>query len=175
VRACSRAEAEIAELRREVLPRIAEGGLAQAVCRVVLAGMVSIGAFERRSFRLARLLSELHAVEGDGSGVPAIDWRRLLHEEARIAAVAPVEALNALGEMLPKTAEREHALAMAAAVLMIEPTLDNPRSEIIELLIQTLGVDPTRVLDLACRLTSPMAARPPVKRRAPARKKGQRK
>ncbi len=164
VGALARAEAEIASLRRDVLPRIGEGGLAQAVCRVVLAGMVSIGAFERRSFRLARLLSELQTVAGPRAGSKVIDWRRLLHEEARIAAVAPVEALNALGEMLPQPAQREHALAMAAAVLMIEPTLDNPRSEIIELLIQTLGVDPARVMDLACRLTSPMAAAPPPRR-----------
>ena len=40
--------------------------------------------------------------------------------------------------------------------MMIEPTLDNPRSEIIELLINTLDVDPERVMDLACRLTSPV-------------------
>jgi hypothetical protein len=45
---------------------------------------------------------------------------------------------------------------VAAAVMMIEPTLDNPRSEIIELLINTLGVEPERVMDLACRLTSPV-------------------
>ncbi|MBP6225041.1 MAG: DUF3141 domain-containing protein [Rhizobacter sp.] len=156
--AAARAQAEIDELRRELLPHIGEGGFAQAVCRVVLAGMVSIGTFERRSFRLARLLSDLRVVEGaQGDGLGAsIDWRRLLREEARIAAVAPVEALNALGDMLPDEASRERALAVAAAVMMIEPTLANPRSEIIELLINTLGVEPERVMDLACRLTHPL-------------------
>ncbi|MBX9793911.1 MAG: poly(3-hydroxyalkanoate) synthetase, partial [Burkholderiaceae bacterium] len=155
--AAARAQAEIDEVRRELLPHIGEGGFAQAVCRVVLAGMVSIGTFERRSFRLARLLSDLRVVEGDqGNGLAAIDWRRLLREEARIAAVAPVEALNALGDMLPDPASRERALAVAAAVMMIEPTLANPRSEIIELLINTLGVEPERVMDLACRLTHPL-------------------
>ncbi len=98
----------------------------------------------------------MQAAEGAPHSL-VIDWRRLLHEEARIAAVAPVEALNALGEMLPDAASREQALAVAAAVMMIEPTLDNPRSEIIELLINTLGVAPERVMDLACRLTSPVA------------------
>ncbi|MFM9916757.1 MAG: DUF3141 domain-containing protein [Rhizobacter sp.] len=154
----ARAQAEIDDVRRELLPRIGEGGFAQAVCRVVLAGMVSIGTFERRSFRLARLLSDLRVVEGpqvDGLSA-AIDWRRLLREEARIAAVAPVEALNALGDMLPDPASRERALAVAAAVMMIEPTLANPRSEIIELLINTLGVEPERVMDLACQLTDPL-------------------
>ncbi len=155
-RAVARAEAEIEALRREVLPRIAEGGPAQAVCRIVLAGMKSIGSFERRSFRLARLLAALE----DGQ---AGRWRELMREEARIAAVAPVEALNALGEMLPSTEARERALALAAAVMMIEPTLDQPRSEIIELLIGTLDLDASRVMDLACRLTSPLA--PPRLRR----------
>jgi len=154
--AAARAKADIEGLRRDVLTHIEEGGFAQAVCRIVLAGMVSIGSFERRSFRLARLLAELRA--GDGAqGEVTIDWRRLLRDEARIAAVAPVEALNALGAMLPTTALREQALAVAAAVMMIEPTLDNPRSEIIELLINALDVDPSRVMDLACRLTSPVA------------------
>ncbi|MBP6764755.1 MAG: DUF3141 domain-containing protein [Rubrivivax sp.] len=150
----ARATAEIEGLRREVLSHIEEGGFAQAVCRIVLAGMVSIGSFERRSLRLASLLAELRNAEGE-PGMVAIDWPRLLRSEARIAAVAPVEALNALGTMLPTTALREQALALAAAVMMIEPTLNNPRSEIIELLINTLEVDPGRVMDLACRITSP--------------------
>jgi hypothetical protein len=72
--------------------------------------------------------------------------------------VAPVEALNALGRMLPTQEEREHALALAAAVMMIEPTLDNPRSEIIELLIGMLHLDATRVMDLACSITASLGA-----------------
>ena len=180
--AAARAHGEIENQRRELLPRIAEGGFGQAVCRIVLAGMVSIGSFERRSFRLARLLADLQAHGGDAR-FPAIDWIRMLRDEARLAAVAPVEALNALGSMLPDTASREQALAVAAAVMMIEPTLDNPRSEIIELLINTLDVEPERVMDLACRLTSPVhlhaaaepqrpavaTPRPRARRRAAAR------
>ncbi len=67
--------------------------------------------------------------------------------------MAPVEALNALGQMLPDAASRERALALAAAVMMIEPTLANPRSEIIELLVATLEVNPDRVIALARKLT----------------------
>jgi hypothetical protein len=37
--------------------------------------------------------------------------------------------------------------------MMIEPTLSNPRSEIIEFLIGTLNVDPERVIALARKLT----------------------
>ena len=161
--AAARARADIEGLRREVLARIEVGGFPQAVCRIVLAGMVSVGSFERRSLRLARLLADLPRVDATAGASTSVatDWRHLLHDEARIAAVAPVEALNALGVMLPDAASRERALAVAAAVMMIEPTLRNPRSEIIELLINTLEVDPARVMDLACRLTSPVSHHAP--------------
>lgn len=150
--ALARAKHDLESYRESVLSQIAVGGFADAVCRIVVAGMISIGAFERRSLRLARLLAQLPS--GARTGIPArIDWVRLLKEQARIAAVAPVEALNALEQLLPDTDIRERALAISAAVMMIEPTLANPRSEIIEYLIDLLGVDPQRVIDLARKLT----------------------
>jgi hypothetical protein len=149
--AVARALEEIEAHRQDVLAHVADGGPAQAVCRIVLAGMKSLGNFERRSFRLARMLSALQPTQGPS-------WLDLMRVEARIAAVAPVEALNALGQMLPTQEQREHALALAAAVMMIEPTLDNPRSEIIELLIGMLDLDATRVMDLACGMTSSLGA-----------------
>jgi poly(3-hydroxyalkanoate) synthetase len=150
--ALARALDELATQRESALKRINEGGFAEAVCRIVLAGMVSIGAFERRSLRLARLLTQLPA--GQIKGVsPQTDWVKLIKEQARMTAVAPIEALNALQQLLPDQTSRETALAISAAVLMIEPTLANPRSEIIEFLMGTLDADPDRVINLARRLT----------------------
>jgi len=148
----ARALQDIEAARQAVLGHITEGGFAEAVCRIVLAGMVSIGSFERRSLRLAKLLARLPAGT-IGQAAAHTDWPALLKAQARITAVAPVEALNALEQLLPTPAARERALAVSAAVMMIEPTLANPRSEIIEFLIGTLGVDPARVMDLACQLT----------------------
>jgi hypothetical protein len=85
-----------------------------------------------------------------------------------MTAVAPIEALNALEQLLPDQTSRETALAVSAAVMMIEPTLANPRSEIIEFLMGTLGADPDRVMDLACRLTGALNA--PGKENPPATK-----
>jgi hypothetical protein len=148
----ARAQVDIEKARQVVLKTITQGGLPEAVCRIVVAGMVSIGSFERRSLRLARLLTQLPQTERNA--IPAnVNWVQLIKEQARITAVAPVEALNALEHMLPGSARRELALAIAAAVMMIEPTLSNPRSEIIEFLIGTLGVDPERVISLAKLLT----------------------
>jgi hypothetical protein len=70
-----------------------------------------------------------------------------------MTAVAPIESLNALEKLLPDQTSRETALAISAAVMMIEPTLANPRSEIIEFLMDTLGADPDRVINLARHLT----------------------
>jgi hypothetical protein len=156
--AVARADADLGHARREALRDAREGGFAEAVCRIVLAGMVSIGAFERRSLHLARLLAQ-HRRLGDGaslherSALGTTEWSTLLKEQARITALAPVESLDAVSDMLPDSVSRENALALAAAVLMIEPTLANPRSEIIEYLIVALGVDPLRVIELARRMT----------------------
>jgi hypothetical protein len=148
----ARAQVDIEKARQAVLKTITRGGLPEAVCRIVVAGMISVGSFERRSLRLARLLTLLPQAER--SAIPAnVNWVQLMKEQARITAVAPVEALNALEQMLPDAPRRELALAIAAAVMMIEPTLSNPRSEIIEFLIGTLGVDPERVISLAKVLT----------------------
>src|SRR5450830_1669227 len=156
-----RALRELEGYRETALAHIAEGGFAEAVCRIVVAGMISIGAFERRSLRLARLLAQLPNMHA--SVTSKTNWVQLLKEQARIVAVAPVEALNALEQMLPDSGTRERALAVAAAVMMIEPTLANPRSEIIEFLIGTLNVDPQRVIALARKLTDALETPPAAK------------
>jgi len=150
--ALARAQDELQTQRTLALKSINQGGFPEAVCRIVLAGMVSVGAFERRSLRLARLLTQLPG--GSMQGVsPQTDWIKLLKQQARMTAVAPIEALNALEQLLPDQASRETALAVSAAVMMIEPTLANPRSEIIEFLMGTLGADADRVMTLARSLT----------------------
>jgi hypothetical protein len=156
--AVARAHVALAQARREALLQIGDGGFPAAVCRIVLAGMVSIGTFERRSLHLARLLTR-YGRQKNGSesryagALSTREWSALMRGQARITALAPVEALNALNDMIPDPASRENALALAAAVLMIEPTLANPRSEIIEFLIATLDVDPARVIELARGMT----------------------
>jgi hypothetical protein len=155
----ARALKELEILRELALKHINEGGFNEAVCRIVLAGMVSIGAFERRSLRLAHLLAQLPTQSSAGV-TSKTDWILLLKEQARMTAVAPVEALNSLEQLLPDLLSRETALAVSAAVMMIEPTLANPRSEIIEFLMGTLGADPDRVISMARKLTESLKTSP---------------
>ena len=159
--ALARAQAELAEVRREVLPRVAEGGYPQAVCRILLAAMLCSGTFERRHLRLAKRLAErrLPGLNGQVRG-PAIDWDAIIRHEARVNAVAPAEAWAALGEMLSDTAARERAVAVAVAVLMMEPGASGPASVLIEQLMAELGLNPKRVAALVQQLKAQVSAAP---------------
>ena len=168
--ALARALEELQKQRDLALQQVAQGGFAEAVGRIVLSGMLSIGAFEQRSLRLAHLLAQvpsglLHDLDA------RTNWVELLKQQARITAVAPVEALNALEQLLPDQKTRETALAISAAVMMSEPALANPRAEIIEFLMGKLGVDPDQVMVMARHLATPLNAAPDASAPAAAGKK----
>ncbi|MFM2067842.1 MAG: hypothetical protein RLZZ584_2751 [Pseudomonadota bacterium] len=152
-RAAERAQADLARHRREVLPELGRGGLARAVCRIVQAGMQENHSVERRSLRLARQLADLYPNDEQGL---AIDWAALVREEARVLAVAPQQALHAVIELLPTAEQREQALAVAAAVLMVDPQPDAPQYDVVERLMIYLGVDPDHVFARARQLVQPI-------------------
>jgi hypothetical protein len=141
------------------LVHIAEGGYPQAVCRIMLAAMLCSGRFERRHLRLAQRLAErrLPGPNGQMRG-PGIDWDQAVRLEARISAVAPAEAFAALTRMLPEAAARERALAVAMAVLMLEPGGHDPASALVGRLMGVLDVAPERVAALARELTAQATA-----------------
>lgn len=154
--AATRAQAELERVRHDVLAHIGEGGFPQAVCRIVMAAMASGGKLERRSLRLVQRLAERRHPPADGSAPrPIFDWHQGVREEARISAVAPVEAHGALAQMLPDMPARERALAIGAAAVMVgQATGTNQALELIERLITLLGADPERVMKLADQLTA---------------------
>ena len=170
-RAVAQALAELAQVREQVLAHIDEGGYPQAVCRIMLAAMLCNGSFERRHLRLAQRLAERRVPDANGHvRGEAIDWDLAVREEARIGAVAPSEAWAALGRMLPDTAARERAVAVAVAVLMLEPGASGPAAELIKQLMAELALNPKRVATLAQQLTQAVSDAPPA-RVAPQRKK----
>jgi hypothetical protein len=152
-RAAERAQADLARHRREVLPQLGAGGYAHAVCRIVQAGMQESGHFERRALRLARQLADLHPSDEHGD---AIDWSTLVREQARVLAVAPLQALQAVDALLPTPELRERALAVAAAVLMVDPQPEAPQYDVVQRLMVYLGVSPERVFALAQALVQPI-------------------
>lgn len=155
--ALKRASRDEAAARRLALSQVDKGGFGEAVCRILLVGLTRTGVYERRSFRLGKLLGQHHrdlASQGAMSAANArpVDWSKVFDEQALVVAFAGDEALAALPRMLPTQGEREQALALAAAVLMAEPQLSDPDAPAAQYVRTQLGVEPAKVLDLASTL-----------------------
>ncbi|MDM0045734.1 DUF3141 domain-containing protein [Variovorax dokdonensis] len=160
--ALQRAGKDEARARRLALENVDKGGFAEAVCRLVFAGIVNSGAVERRGLRLARRLADLHAQMATHLGLlhaqtHDVDWQRTLDAQALITTFAPEASLESLPKLLPHRAEREHALALAAAVLMAEPRLSDPKSPVSRFVRDKLDVDPARVAAMALSLAQTAA------------------
>lgn len=160
--ALARAEADEDQARRVAEAHAGKGGFAEAVCRILLLGLSRRGAVERRGWRLGELLCRSHHEMSQHLSLPsactrAEDWQKLIDGQALVVTFAREEAVAALPRMLPRTAEREQAVALAAAVLMAEPELADPQSPASRLVHATLGVDPARVAALALSLSQTVA------------------
>lgn len=160
--ALHRAGSDEAKARKLALANADKGGFAEAVCRIVVAGISKRGAIERRNLRLGQLLGSSHReMVRQMFGVPAsaepLDWPKILDAQALVVTFAPQEAMAALPQLLPTKAEREHALALAAAVLMAEPTLSDPTSPAARFIREQLGVDPARIAALSLSLAQTVA------------------
>lgn len=166
--ALDRARQDEAASRALALEQAGQGGMAEAVCRILLAGLSRLGVLDRRGLRLGQRLAETHrrlAIRhaGPAAALHCEDWPALLARQAMVMAFAPREALDALPRLLPSLAEREQALALAAVVLRAEPGLADTDAPAAHFVRETLGVDPARVARLAAALDrhgSPAMAEP---------------
>jgi hypothetical protein len=159
----ARAKTDEAHARRLALRHVGQGGFAEAVCRIILAALAKKGVLERRSLRIGQLLAASHREMARHVAVPTPargteDWQKLFDAQALIVAFAPEEAIARLPHMLPTTAERERAVALAAAVLMAEPELADPKSEMSRKVHELLGIDPARAAALALTLSQAIAS-----------------
>jgi hypothetical protein len=159
----ARAKTDEAHARRLALRHVGQGGYAEAVCRIVLAGLATRGALERRGMQIGRLLATSHQAMARHFALPVAtshieDWQKLLDGQALIVAFAPEQAMAHLPEMLPTQAERERAVALAAAVLMSEPELADPQSPLSRKVHALLCIDTSRAAALALSLAQTVAA-----------------
>jgi len=108
------------EVRRDVLAHIGEGGFAQAVCRIVLAGMISTGPSSGAGLRLANCS---HAA-CDQHAAPQARWTGGPDARgARISAGGAGRGLERAGAHAARHASRDAHSAWRRPVMMIEPTL----------------------------------------------------
>jgi hypothetical protein len=158
----ARAKTDEEHARRLALRHVGHGGFAEAVCRIMLAALAQRGVLERRGLRIGQLLATSHRAMAQHVAVPVLarsteDWQKLFDGQALIVAFAPEAAIAHLPQMLPTRAERERAVALAAAVLMAEPELADPHSPLSHKAHELLGIDPARAAALALSLSQAVA------------------
>jgi hypothetical protein len=113
--------AEPSECRSGRLAAIDAGGFADAVVRIMVA-LAHAGAGTRRRSLAAYdglvsrdvRLTDLHG--------PALS--EMIKKQSGIMKSAPEAALSALSRLLPSRADRQKALAVASALMVIEPDAD---------------------------------------------------
>jgi tellurite resistance protein len=121
------------------LARVAEGGFAEAVIRMLVLLAESRGGVRRD--RLARSAAVLTGDEPFASMNPEVR-ARIIREQTLIASLAPEEAVATLPTLLPDPAERAKALAV---VRYIPGRLDEMAPHTVETLqtfARTLGLPP---------------------------------
>ena len=125
--------------RRDLLERMDKGGLGEAAMRIVLAGMAEVGTLERRSGLIARQLWDENP---DLKRLSPTERKAKLREQALLLHLDWDRAIETLADLLPTTAERERALAIAKAVLMVQHDDPLTDSKLAKKLRQVLGATP---------------------------------
>ena len=124
-RADTAPDAETAPEVRAALARIADGGYAEAVVRMLILLADARGGVRRD--RLARS-NALLTGEPPFSDLSSSARQALIREQRAIAAFAPERAVETLPALLTDAADRARALAVVAAVAGPEEEMDPPVS-----------------------------------------------
>jgi len=120
-----RAEEFLAAMRVEAEPLIELGGFPEGLVRMLFAAIAEKGMLNRRSVRIAqiagRLADEL-ARRGQLPGVTLpIDWKTVRENQAKVLALFPERAIDALPKLLADDAQRALATALIGKILMSAP------------------------------------------------------
>ncbi|TDH61734.1 DUF3141 domain-containing protein [Dankookia rubra] len=122
---------------RQALSRIAAGGYAEAVVRMMILLAQARGGVRRS--RLARS-NALMQNETPFSEMTASARQALIREQTVIASMAPAEALAALPRLLPKLADRRRAMASVEDVAGPEEELGDAALAMLRQLRSALGL-----------------------------------
>jgi hypothetical protein len=120
-----RAEEFLAAMRVEAEPLIELGGFPEGLVRMLFAAIAEKGMLNRRSVRIAqiagRLADEL-ARRGQLPGVSLpIDWKTVRENQAKVLALFPERAIDALPKLLADDAQRALATALIGKIMMSAP------------------------------------------------------
>ncbi|MCJ7837830.1 MAG: DUF3141 domain-containing protein [Burkholderiales bacterium] len=141
----TRADAKVEQARLEIEPMIHAGGFAQALARILVALVAARGAVERRSAHIGKHIRSYLKEHRDEVrpliGAEPIDWPAVIKVQTRVLMLEPQKAIEAIPALIPRKAQRELAIVIAAKALMLEPELGNADSKVARRVNQLLGVD----------------------------------
>ncbi len=105
---------------------------------MLIAVMKQRGAIDRRSFMVAREISEHRP---DLPELSEADLHALVAKQTLLVQLDPEAALKALPRLLPSETDRERAVAIVGRVMMLEPALCGPDSPAAKMLQKYLDLD----------------------------------
>ncbi len=109
-----RAKAELAQLKDQ----FEEGGLAEAVARMLVAVIKAKGAIRRRSLMI---VGELNRHVRDLPTLSETDFHKVLAKQALLMELDSEAALAALPHLLPSPAQRSRAVEIVSRIMQLEP------------------------------------------------------
>lgn len=107
-------EALVEKRKAEILARVGEGGLREALFRVLAYARGDKGHVDERAFQMLRKVRDEHSAS---ARLPLGEVRRIFREQVFLMLVDERTALAALPDLVPNAQQRKELLAMAERVL----------------------------------------------------------
>jgi hypothetical protein len=120
----ARAQEMLEAARAELEPLIAVGGFPEGLVRMVLGAIAEKNLVTRRSMRIAQIIG--HAADRliASGGIPSVkspvDWMAVRAQQARILALFPEQAMQAIPQLLPNATERTAARMLADRIMLLD-------------------------------------------------------
>ena len=120
------------------LSLVDEGGTLEGLLRVAAAAAGADRAYDEREFRVA---IEVLRTEPAAAGRSREDLKRMAKIQARVLQALPVQAIEALSRLLPETADREKALALADRIIRADHVVDESEVRFMKTLRRELELE----------------------------------
>ena len=131
--------------RTELEGQLATGGFPAGLVRMLLIAFRDKGSIRRRSLRLAAIAAhttdeliqngKLKKVKGP------VDWRTIREEQAKLLALFPERAVETLPRLFANAGERQLAAAIVGRIMLVDPEVADPHSDIVRKAEEALGVE----------------------------------
>ena len=141
----ARAQEALDAARAESEPLLEAGGFPEGLVRMLYAAIAEKGVLTRRSVRIAQmtgLLANNLIEQGKIKGVKGpVDWKTVREQQARVLALFPDRAIEALPRLLTDAKQRALATALVGKIMLMDSDAGDIRSGLAAKAEALLGVD----------------------------------